>query len=77
MGQHQEKRLSMKKKTSTKLHEAMNSHCSALMSRLGHRSWRSPVWSGVGCGRSLPGASSDLDAKGNHEPFVDWCSAYD
>ena len=77
MGQHQEKRLSMKKKTSTKLYEAMNSHCSALMSRLGHRSWRSPVWTGVGCGRFLPGASSDLDAKGNHEPFVDWCSAYD
>ena len=77
MGQHQEKRLSMKKKTSTKLYEAMNSHCSALMSRLGHRTWRSPVWSGAGCGRSLPGASSDLDAKGNHEPFVDWCSAHD
>ena len=48
----------------------MNSHCSALMSRIGHRSWRSPVWSGVGCGRSLPGASSDLDAKGNHEPLL-------
>ena len=32
---------------------------------------------GVGCGRSLFGASSDLDAKGNHEPFVDWCSSYD
>ena len=44
VGQHQEKRLSMKKKMSTKLYEAMNSHCSALMSRLGHRSWRSPVW---------------------------------
>ena len=26
--------------------------------------------SGVGCGRSLPGASSDLDAKGNHEPLL-------
>ena len=48
----------------------MNSHYSALMSRLGHRSWRSPVWSGDGCGRSLPGASSDLDAKGNHEPLL-------
>ena len=48
----------------------MNNHCSALMSRIGHRSWRSPVWSGVGCGHSLPGASSDLDARGNHEPLL-------
>ena len=48
----------------------MNSHCSTLMSRLGHCSWRSPAWSGGGCGRSLPGASSDLDAKGNNEPFL-------